>query len=51
MASNYNRLPKPAMVLVNQGQADLIVARETYADLIALDRIPERLLKNVPLSG
>lgn len=43
MASNYNRLPRPAMVLVNNGQADLIVARETYADLISLDRIPERL--------
>ncbi len=43
MASNYNRLPRPAMVLVNQGKADLIVARETYADLISLDRVPERL--------
>lgn len=45
MASNYNRLPRPAMVLVNQGQADLIVARETYNDLVSLDRIPERLRK------
>ncbi len=43
MASNYNRLPRPAMVLVNQGEADLIVTRETYKDLIALDRIPDRL--------
>ena len=43
MASNYNRLTRPAMTLVNQGQADLIVARETYEDLISLDRIPERL--------
>lgn len=45
MASNYNRLPRPAMVLVNDGKADLIVARETYADLISLDRVPERLQK------
>ncbi len=45
MASNYNRLPRPAMVLVNKGQADLIVARETYQDLISLDRIPARLQK------
>jgi diaminopimelate decarboxylase len=43
MSSNYNRLPRPAMVLVNNGQADLIVARETYADIISLDRVPERL--------
>ena len=43
MASNYNRLPRPAMVLVQKGQADLIVARETYEDLIALDRVPARL--------
>lgn len=43
MASNYNRLPKPAMVLVADGTADLIVEREAYADLVRLDRIPERL--------
>lgn len=43
MASNYNRLPKPAMVLVDDHHADLIVARETYEDLVRLDRIPERL--------
>ena len=50
MASNYNRLPRPAMVLVSQGQADLIVARETYQDLIALDRIPKRLNKLIEAS-
>ncbi|MGQ9525387.1 MAG: diaminopimelate decarboxylase [Armatimonadota bacterium] len=43
MASNYNRLPRPAVVLVKNGQADLIVERETYDDLIRQDRIPERL--------
>lgn len=43
MASNYNRLPRPAMVLVADGAADLIVERESYADLVRLDRIPERL--------
>ncbi|MCL6591233.1 MAG: diaminopimelate decarboxylase [Firmicutes bacterium] len=45
MASNYNRLPRPAMVLAHKGSADIIVARETYEDLISLDRIPERLQK------
>ncbi|HAA63733.1 MAG TPA: diaminopimelate decarboxylase, partial [Thermoanaerobacter sp.] len=43
MASNYNRLPRPAAVLVSNGQADIIVARETYEDLIRNDIIPERL--------
>jgi diaminopimelate decarboxylase len=47
MASNYNRLPRPAMVLVNNGDADIIIARETYEDLISLDRIPDRLQKGV----
>lgn len=43
MSMNYNRLPRPAMVLVHNGKADLILERETYADLIRNDRIPERL--------
>ena len=43
MSSNYNRLPRPAVVLTNQGQADLIVARETYADIVRNDLIPSRL--------
>ncbi|MFB8787848.1 MAG: diaminopimelate decarboxylase [Potamolinea sp.] len=43
MASNYNRLPRPAGVLVNEGEAHLILARETYQDLIRQDRLPERL--------
>ena len=43
MASNYNRLPRPAMVLVADGRADVIVERERYEDLIRLDRIPPRL--------
>ena len=46
MASNYNRLPRPATVLVNEGEANLIIQRETYQDLIRQDRLPERLLKN-----
>ena len=43
MASNYNRLTKPAVVLVKGGQAHVIVERETFADLIRNDRIPEHL--------
>ncbi|ACB85485.1 diaminopimelate decarboxylase [Natranaerobius thermophilus] len=46
MSSNYNRLPKPAVVLVNQGQADLIVRRESLEDVIQNDLIPERFRRN-----
>ncbi len=37
MASNYNRNPRPAVVFVENGQAKLVVKRETYADLLKLD--------------
>lgn len=37
MASNYNRLPRPAVVMVNQGQARLLVRRESLSDLVARD--------------
>ena len=43
MASNYNRLPRPAGVIVNDGESNLILARETYQDLIRQDRLPQRL--------
>ncbi|MEH1982596.1 MAG: diaminopimelate decarboxylase [Nostoc sp.] len=45
MASNYNRLPRPAAVVVANGEANLILQRETYKDLIRQDRLPERLKK------
>lgn len=38
MASHYNRIPNPAVVLVEQGESRVIVERETYEDLIRLDR-------------
>ncbi len=43
MASNYNRFPRPAMVLVQDGQADVIVRRESLEDLTRQDIMPERL--------
>ena len=43
MASNYNRFRRPAVVLVNDGQADLLVQRESYEDLVAQDVVPARL--------
>ncbi|QHI72407.1 diaminopimelate decarboxylase [Aminipila terrae] len=35
MASNYNKIPRPAVVMVKDGKDRLIVKRETYDDLIS----------------
>lgn len=43
MASNYNRFQKPAAVLVNNSQSDIIVYRESLEDLISHDLLPDRL--------
>lgn len=37
MASNYNRIPRPAVIFVKDGEAKLTVKRETYEDLIRND--------------
>ncbi len=37
MASNYNRLPRPAVVFVKDGKDRLAVRRETYEDLVSHD--------------
>jgi diaminopimelate decarboxylase len=37
MSSNYNGVPRPAAVLVRDGEARLIRRRETIADLLALE--------------
>lgn len=37
MSSNYNRIPRPAVVLVNENSHRLIVKRETYEDIISND--------------
>ena len=37
MASNYNLVPRPAVVVVNDGQARLVRRRETYDDLLATE--------------
>lgn len=43
MASNYNKFTRPAVVLVSDGNAELIVERETVDDLVRRDLIPDRL--------
>jgi diaminopimelate decarboxylase len=37
MASNYNKVPRPAVVFVRDGEVRLVVRRETYDDLLRLD--------------
>jgi len=38
MASNYNRLPRPPIVMVNNGVPRVVVRRETYDDILACDQ-------------
>lgn len=44
MASNYNRVPRPAAVLVSNSEAHLIIQRETLQDLIRQDCLPANLM-------
>ena len=37
MASNYNRIPRPAVVAVSEGNAKVVVKRESYEDLVRND--------------
>ncbi len=37
MSSNYNRIPRPPVVMVKDGQSRVIVKRETYDDIIKND--------------
>jgi diaminopimelate decarboxylase len=37
MASNYNKVPRPPVVFVRDGEARIVVRRETYDDLTRLD--------------
>lgn len=43
MVSNYNMLPHPAVVLVKDGQAEIMVRRQTYDDLVMHDNMPSWL--------
>lgn len=37
MANNYNRQPRPSVILVKEGKVKTLIRRETYDDLIRLD--------------
>ena len=43
MASNYNRVARPAVVLVSEGRVGLLARRETPEDLPRLDVMPQWL--------
>jgi diaminopimelate decarboxylase len=49
-ASTSNLVPRPAVVLVDGARSDLIRVRETFGELVARDRIPERLGAPEPLA-
>ncbi len=38
MASNYNKVPRPAVVFARAGEAREVIRRETHEDLLRLDR-------------
>ena len=42
MASNYNKVPRPAVVFVADGEARTVVRRETLDDLVAPGRLRVR---------
>ncbi|MEA5416666.1 diaminopimelate decarboxylase [Synechococcus sp. BA-132 BA5] len=44
MGSNYNRIPRPAAVLVHDGVAEVVQRREQPEDLLRYDVLPHRLL-------
>ncbi len=44
MSSNYNRIPKPPMILLRGDKAEVIVKGETFEDVVRNDRIPSWLL-------
>ncbi|WP_078380114.1 diaminopimelate decarboxylase [Sutcliffiella halmapala] len=37
MANNYNRITRPAVVFVEDGETQLVIKRETFEDLVRLD--------------
>ena len=43
MASNYNRIPRPATVMVGSGRSELVQRRERPDELLRYDVLPERL--------
>ncbi|MNJ36634.1 Diaminopimelate decarboxylase [compost metagenome] len=49
MASNYNRIRRPAVVFVKDGESDVVVKRESLDDIVLNDVIPARIAKQPSL--
>ena len=45
MSSNYNRIPRPAAILVFDSEAEIIQKRESPFDLLQYDVLPDRFIK------
>ena len=45
MSSNYNRIPRPAALIVCDGEAEIIQKRESPFDLLKYDVLPDRFIK------
>ena len=45
MSSNYNRIPRPAGLIVFNGEAEIIQVRETPNDLLKYDVLPDRFIR------
>ncbi|MGG1515201.1 diaminopimelate decarboxylase [Paenibacillus oryzisoli] len=43
MASNYNRIRRPGVVFVKDGESDLVVKRESFEQIVGNDVIPNRM--------
>ncbi|MEH7441762.1 diaminopimelate decarboxylase [Bacillus sp. JJ1122] len=46
MANNYNRLPRPAVVFLEDAKDTLVVRRETFEDMVKLDLPIKEKIKN-----
>ncbi|MDQ0219049.1 diaminopimelate decarboxylase [Peribacillus cavernae] len=46
MSNNYNRIPRPAVVFAEKGEARLVIRRETYQDLVQFDVPLQEAIKN-----
>ena len=44
MSSNYNRIPRPATIIVGEGCVELTQRRELPEDLLQLDVLPDRFI-------
>jgi diaminopimelate decarboxylase len=45
MANNYNRIPRPPVVFIENGKARLVVKRESYEDMVRLDLPLKEIIK------